>query len=389
MNSEQSNPKRWQKTQYANLIRYIPSGMYFARIRVAGKLIRQSLKTDRISIAKLKLADVERRERQQAENRAEIAKGKMTFGDALAMYRARVKGDASLKPRTKDYYEERIRTLLKSWSELEKMDIRRISKTGCLNWSANFAPNISPTAYNHTISILKHVLDIAVEVGARYDNPCSLKRVSERAKQLCLPSFTQFNDFVKHVEGGGGGFSRQCANLVRFLAFGGFRKSEAAKITWANVDFQREEITVLGDEKTGTKNGEVRRVPMIPDMRLLLERLRSENKGVSPDTSVMSVSECQKAMDRAAREIGMKRITHHDLRHLFATRCIEAGVDIPTVSRWLGHKDGGALAMRVYGHLRQEHSASMAKKVSFQLGLEQTAQTSKPPQQFEPVVVAA
>jgi integrase len=45
----------------------------------------------------------------------------------------------------------------------------------------------------------------------------------------------------------------------------------------------------------------------------------------------------------------MHRITHHELRHLFATRCIESGVDIPTVSRWLGHKDGGALAMKVYG----------------------------------------
>jgi len=40
-------------------------------------------------------------------------------------------------------------------------------------------------------------------------------------------------------------------------------------------------------------------------------------------------------------------------------------VDIPTVSRWLGHKDGGALAMRVYGHLRDAHSADMAKRVTF------------------------
>jgi hypothetical protein len=40
-------------------------------------------------------------------------------------------------------------------------------------------------------------------------------------------------------------------------------------------------------------------------------------------------------------------------------------VDIPTVSRWLGHKDGGALAMRVYGHLRQEHSISAIQKVIF------------------------
>ncbi len=79
----------------------------------------------------------------------------------------------------------------------------------------------------------------------------------------------------------------------------------------------------------------------------------------------MLVRECQKAMNRAANEIGMVRITHHDLRHLFATLCIESGVDIPTVSRWLGHKDGGALAMKVYGHLRDQHSVAMAQRVTF------------------------
>jgi integrase len=79
----------------------------------------------------------------------------------------------------------------------------------------------------------------------------------------------------------------------------------------------------------------------------------------------MRVRECQKAMNRAAKAVGMVRITHHDLRHLFATLCIESGVDIPTVSRWLGHKDGGALAMRVYGHLRDQHSVNMAQRVTF------------------------
>jgi hypothetical protein len=44
---------------------------------------------------------------------------------------------------------------------------------------------------------------------------------------------------------------------------------------------------------------------------------------------------------------------------------IESGVDIPTLSRWLGHKDGGALAMKTYGHLRDEHSVEMARKVTF------------------------
>ncbi|HUD47819.1 MAG TPA: tyrosine-type recombinase/integrase [Candidatus Baltobacteraceae bacterium] len=45
--------------------------------------------------------------------------------------------------------------------------------------------------------------------------------------------------------------------------------------------------------------------------------------------------ECQKSIDRAAKLARAKRITHHDLRHLFATRFIENGVDIPRVSRWL------------------------------------------------------
>src|SRR6266545_5393904 len=80
---------------------------------------------------------------------------------------------------------------------------------------------------------------------------------------------------------------------------------------------------------------------------------------------VLQVKECQGAINTACKKLGIARFTHHDLRHWFATRCIESGVDIPTVSRWLGHKDGGALAMKVYGHLRNQHSASMAKLVKF------------------------
>ena len=59
----------WQKTSYANLIRYVPSGIYYARLRVKGKLIRKSLKTDVLSVGKLRLADFEKQERQRARRR--------------------------------------------------------------------------------------------------------------------------------------------------------------------------------------------------------------------------------------------------------------------------------------------------------------------------------
>jgi integrase len=220
--------------------------------------------------------------------------------------------------------------------------------------------------FNHTVSILRHIVEIGVESGIRYDNPARfIKRLSERAKKLALPETDKFELFMAEIENGGGGFSKSCAELVRFLAYGGFRKTEATFVTWDDCDFKRGKIIVRGDPITGTKNGQVREVPMIPDMRKFLEKLRDERPGEPLSTPVMRVRECQKAMDRAATEVKMKRITHHDLRHLFATRCIESGVDIPTVSRWLGHKDGGALAMKVYGHLRDQHSVEMAQKVTF------------------------
>src|SRR5205814_9491195 len=65
----------WQKTPYANLVRYSPSRKYFARIRVGGKLIRQSLKTKVLSVAKLKLADLEKKERSKLEGSQRLTEG--------------------------------------------------------------------------------------------------------------------------------------------------------------------------------------------------------------------------------------------------------------------------------------------------------------------------
>jgi site-specific recombinase XerD len=64
-------------------------------------------------------------------------------------------------------------------------------------------------------------------------------------------------------------------------------------------------------------------------------------------------------------ELAVARLTRHFLRHLFARRSGESGIDIPTLARWLGHSDGGMLALKIYGHLRREHSQSMAAKVAF------------------------
>jgi integrase len=247
---------------------------------------------------------------------------------------------------------------------LKETNVRDISKQNCLDWATKYKG--SATAFNNTALVLRKVFGIAVESGIIYDNPARhIKRRAVRPKELHLPDNAEFIQFVQEIENAGGRFSKHCADLVRFLAYGGFRLGEAKNITWNDCDFKRGEIIVRGDAVEKTKNSEIRRVPMIAEMRQLLEKFCQERPDEPATARITKVTQCELAMERAEKKAGIAHLTHHDLRHLFATRCIESGVDIPTVSRWLGHKDGGALAMKTYGHLRDEHSTSMAQKVVF------------------------
>jgi integrase len=290
----------------------------------------------------------------------------MTFGDCVTIFKTQTEDSKLLKASAKIYRAEAINSILRSWPGRETLDVRRISTNDCNTWAAKFTNQYSGTRFNGAVGVLRAVFKIAIESSALYRNPAEgIKRAKIRSKRLTLPDSKQFELFVNEIEGANGRDSRKCADLVRFLAFGGFRISEARNISWADCDFEKGEIVVRSDIETGTKNWSVRRVPMIPEMKVLLKRLRAGRVNEPVDNPAMEVKECLQAMTRAAKVIGMARITHHDLRHLFATLCIESGVDIPTVSRWLGHKDGGSLAMKVYGHLRDQHSVAMAQKVSF------------------------
>lgn len=185
-------------------------------------------------------------------------------------------------------------------------------------------------------------------------------RIEVTQKPMALPERGQFKEFVKAIREAGAWCSKDCGDFVEFVAFTGARKTEAASVCWADVDLIRDRIHLRV-----TKGGRPRFVPLIQEAKALLTRMRQDRSDETAQTPVLRVREAQKAINSACKKVGIERITHHDLRHLFATTCIEAAVDIPTVSRWLGHRDGGALAMKTYGHLRDEHSTLAAKRVSF------------------------
>ena len=357
--------KTWEKTRLQNLVRH-KSRRYYARAFAGGKEVWKSLKTSHFSVAEARLAEFLKEHRARRNNGNGEVSAKMTFGEAAASHFQNLDDNLRIKPRTRDYWRQRFAALIKNWPDLSETEIRRITQADCKKWASTYAKTASPTNYNNTVSLLRHVFDVAVEAGVLYSNPAAVvKRAPVRGKEVKLPTIEKFNALIAEMRAGHGRDSINCADFAAGLAFTGCRKGEAGQIAWRDVDFEAGEIVVRGDSETGTKNWELRRVPLIQDARALFERMRSERGCEARDAKVFRVGECQKSLDRACKMVGIDRITHHDLRHLFATRCIESGVDIPTVSRWLGHKDGGALAMKTYGHLRREHSIAQAQRVTF------------------------
>src|SRR3954464_8088906 len=84
-----------------------------------------------------------------------------------------------------------------------------------------------------------------------------------------------------------------------------------------------------------------------------------------PSYRIITIDSAKTAIGHACRELKLPAFTHHCMRHYFVSNAVEAGVDFKTIAAWVGHKDGGLLAAKTYGHLRDTHSFEMAKRMTF------------------------
>ena len=359
---------KWLRTPVPNLLR-AENGTYYARIVHGGRQHWKTLKTKTLTVARQRL----RVEEEKIRKTKPARRGdQMTFGQAAAIYAAQVATER-LADSTKEFRLRPSAALRRTWPELVGMDVRRITAQDLAAWQRRFengdsaytprhakraVAGNSPTTVNACVAYLRRVFAIAIANGLIASNPAaSLSRKPPRKKLLHLPSKEQFRNIVAHIRKQAVRWNTGTAELVEGLAYSGMRLAEATALLWADVDLDRGRIVVNG---TKTENS-ARVVPVNPAMRELLVRLHAHKAG----DKVFGVASALGTLAQACESAGIQKLTHHDLRHFFATTCIESGVDIPTVSRWLGHADGGAHAMKTYGHLREQHSTGAAAKVTF------------------------
>ena len=113
----------------------------------------------------------------------------------------------------------------------------------------------------------------------------------------------------------------------------GMRRSEILGLRWRDVDFVKGFILI-----EDSKSGKARKVPMNGLIFDLLRNMKREGEFVFPNAATKThVLDVKTAFKSACRRTGIKGLRFHDLRHTAASKMIEAGVDLVTVSRILGH----------------------------------------------------
>jgi len=371
-----------------NLLQYVVAGTYYARCKVNGKPVRVSLETDVFTTAKVRLPDKLKELRKPKAHVGTFADGRLKYeAETKNGYTSKKNRLVKLAPLSVAYrlrcLECLRRTLVeclfhpgKTWKELgeearaegfaklDEMNARDFTKEHCDAWQARYSSDYSPSVFNNTVNTFRRVLELA---GLPHDDNLAYKigRMDILEKPIRLPSPEQFDRIINLVETSGAGQSKDCADLVRFLAFTGSRIGEAKKGVWADVGWQENTLQIHSVKvRNGYDQDVTRMIPLNPALKQLLERMQ-QKQNPKPTDRICQVSECQKSLNRACELAECKRLTHHDLRHYFVTKCLQAGVDVFTLAKWVGHRDNGKLLLKVYSHLQAEHSQAMATKVTF------------------------
>ncbi|OMC89225.1 integrase [Viridibacillus sp. FSL H7-0596] len=150
------------------------------------------------------------------------------------------------------------------------------------------------------------------------------------------------------------------------LLYTGVRVSELVGIQLENIDLLTNTLRIFG------KGGKIREVPLRKDVLTLIQHYRKEERAQSKfvDSPYLLVSQRSLKMHqdgirnwlgKVSREIGL-HLHPHLFRHTFATRLLNNGVDIATVSKLCGHASIN-MTMQFYINVSQQRKKAAVEKL--------------------------
>ena len=361
------------------LRRYERTGVYHINAKVHGRTIQESTETASLKAAKKILAEKIAEARKAAPAHPAAAKEKTTFEAIIDDFKNRIEGDAT-SPKTKLKRSHVLASFIRSWSQVpeivaagrsnfQALQPSEVTERDLLAWRKAFLAKYSGDYFNKTLSLLRRLFDLAKRSYRFYgsDPTEAIAWAKVQQTEITLPTREQFDQllalFDAYKSHGGTVWKKACdtRDFVEGLAWTGLRKEEANLLRVRHVDLKEGVIRLSAEIVKNRRNA--RTVPLIERAKPLFERLVTESS--AREGKIFAINECQKTLDKLCKAVPSPRITHHDLRHYFASLALHFTKDAKLVAKWLGHSDGGVLVMRVYAHIFSEHEQEAVKAMKF------------------------
>ena len=114
-----------------------------------------------------------------------------------------------------------------------------------------------------------------------------------------------------------------------------------------------------------TKSHRIRVIPFPKQLLPILKELKTLSKSgyviENGKGEQMSVRSYQRSFELLVDKLGISKLSFHAQRHTFATRALESGMDIKTLSEILGHKSA-TVTLNRYAHSLMEHKQNAMDK---------------------------
>lgn len=222
----------------------------------------------------------------------------------------------------KSFFDNRLLKDISSASIVDYKAIRR--KAG-----------MAPATIERELCVMKRAFNLAVkEWEWCKDNPVS--RVSKERFNNQIERWLSHDEELRLLPV----CTEWLRKIIIFALNTGMRQGEILDLEWPQVDLFRKTATIMR-----SKNGERRTLPLNQSALDVLKfsskvrHLKSNYVFVNQNGARIIQSNLLRAFYTAMKKAEIQSFRFHDLRHTFATRLVQAGVDVYTVSKLLGHKD--------------------------------------------------
>jgi integrase len=227
----------------------------------------------------------------------------------------------------------------------------------------------SPRTLNYELALMNHAFNLAIKEWEWVrENP--VKKVSKEKVNNLIERWLTLEEEQKLL----GSSPRWLKGIIIFAINTGLRQSEILDLEWARVDLSRRTITILEDQKNQGRDT----LPLSEGgLAVLMERIkvrRGETELVffTRNATRIGSRNLERAFYSAIKKSGINPLRFHDLRHTFATRLVQAGVDLYTVQK-LGRWKSISMVTRYAHHYPESLRAGVevldrvGKKISTNL----------------------